>query len=341
VSVAAIGSSHSGIFGPFITDDTRANIIADRPPMRQELRQPVRLFQAHPAFTAVAVRMIALGIGAGMVLGAAASAQSPARTPAPFEVVSVKRSAPEARMTRPGSPDPGGRWQSLNATLLMIIGRAYPDYATPGLIVGGPGWIHEARFDIDARAGREVPRAEYPAMVQQILADRFKLKVHTEARTIDVYALVVARSDGRLGPRLKPASAECLAELEAERQRRAADPGPITIATGQTMPCGGTVGGLVNGITRLNGARTIDSLAFGIQAFMDTRVIDRTGLNGMYELDLEFDYMAMRSVADARPEFSGLNIFTALQEQLGLKLEPRKEMVDVLVIDAVEMPSEN
>jgi uncharacterized protein (TIGR03435 family) len=244
-------------------------------------------------------------------------------------------------MTRPGSPDPGGRWQSLNATLLMIIGRAYPDFATPGLIVGDPGWLRATRFDIDARAGRDVPRAEYPAMVQQLLADRFTLKVHTEPRPIDVYALVVARADGRLGPRLKPASAECLAELDAERQRRAANPGPITVTTGQRTPCGGTSGGLVNGITRMNGARTIESLAFGIQAFMDKRVIDRTGLAGMYELDLEFDYLAMRSVADARPEFSGLNIFTAVQEQLGLKLEPRQETIEVLVIDAVSMPSPN
>lgn len=275
------------------------------------------------------------------LLATTASAQSPAPTPAPFEVVSIKRSPREATMTRPGSPDRGGRWLSLNATLLMIIQRAYPDYATPGLIVGGPGWLREARFDIDARAEREVPRADYPAMVQQLLADRFRLEVHTEPRTIDVYALVVARGDGRLGPRLKRASAECLAELEAERQRRAANPGPITFSTGQATPCGGTVGGLVNGITRLNGARTIDSLAFGIQAFMDKRVIDRTGLKGMYELDLEFDYVAMRSVADARPEFSGLNIFTAVQEQLGLKLEPREETLDVLVIDAVAMPSEN
>ena len=275
------------------------------------------------------------------LLVATPSAQSPAGTPAPFEVVSVKRSSPEVGMTRPGSPDPGGRWQSLNATLQMILERAYPDYATPGLMVGGPGWMREARFDIDARAGREVLRAEYPALVQQLLADRFKLKVHTEPRTIDVYALVVARADGRLGPRLKPASADCLAELEAERQRRAANPGPITISTGQKMPCGGTVSGLVNGVTRMNGARTIDSLAYGIQVFMDKRVIDRTGLKGTYELDLEFDYMAMRSVAEARPEFSGLNIFTAVQEQLGLKLEPRKETVDVLVIDAVEMPSQN
>src|SRR5688572_5647149 len=93
------------------------------------------------------------------LLAATVSAQSPAPTPAPFEVVSIKRSAPEASMTRPGSPDPGGRWQSLNATLLMIIQRAHPDYATPGLIVGGPGWIREAKFDIDARAGRDVPRA--------------------------------------------------------------------------------------------------------------------------------------------------------------------------------------
>ncbi len=280
-----------------------------------------------------------------VMLGAAVAAQStapPGQAPAPFEVVSVKRNTSGAGFTRPGSPEPGGRWLAQNATLLMILGRAYPDFAEPEMIVGGPAWIREWRFDVDARAGREVPRPDYPAMVRQVLADRFKLRAHVEPRVIDVYALVVARQDGVLGPRLKPASKECLAELEAERRRRADNPGPIVIGTGDKRPCGGTLSGLVNGITRIDGARTLDSLAFGIQAFMDKRVVNRTGLEGTYELDLEFDYVAMRSLEpSADVDRSGLQIFTAVHEQLGLKLERRRETLDVLVLDAVEPPGPN
>jgi uncharacterized protein (TIGR03435 family) len=269
-----------------------------------------------------------------------AQAQSPQGS---FEVVSVKRSPEGASMTRPGSPGPGGRWLAQNATLLMVLQRAYPDYELPGMIVGGPSWIREAKFDIDARAGREVPRGEYPALVQRLLADRFTLKVHTEPRVLDVYALVPGRGDGRLGPRLKPASPECLAELEAERQKRAANPGPITFSSGDKGPCGLVFSGLTNGITRLNGARTMESLAFGIQAFMDKRVLDRTGLRGMYEMDLEFDYAALRGLAAAETvdQNAGFNIFTAVQEQLGLKLEPRRETMTVLVIDSVALPEAN
>jgi uncharacterized protein (TIGR03435 family) len=275
------------------------------------------------------------------VIGAQSPA-APGQEPAPFEVVSVKRNLAGPAYTRPGSPEPGGRWLAQNATLMMILGRAYPDFAQPGLIADGPSWIHEWRFDIDARAGREVPRAEYPAMVRQILADRFKLRAHVEPRAIDVYALVVARPDGSLGPRLKPASKDCLAELEAERRRRAENPGPFVMRTGDKQPCGGTLSGLVNGITRINGARTLDSLAFGIQAFMERRVVNRTGLEGTYELDLEFDYLSMHSLAPSTDvDRSGFHIFTAVQEQLGLKLEPRRDTMDVLVIDAVEAPAPN
>ena len=264
--------------------------------------------------------------------------------PAPFEVVSVKRSPEGASMTRPGSPVSEGRWLAQNATLLMVLQRAYPDFALPGMIVSGPSWLREARFDIDARAGREVPRGEYPALVQRLLADRFGLKVHTEPRVLDVHALVLARADGRLGPRLKPASQECLAELEAQRQKRAANPGPLTFTSGDKCPCGEVIASLQNGITRINGARTIESLAFAIQVFMDKRVLDRTGLQGMYELDLEFDYGALRGLETANASSdanAGFNIFTAVQEQLGLKLEPRRETMTVLVIDSVAMPEAN
>ena len=277
-----------------------------------------------------------------------AGAQTPAPAPAvrPFEVVSVKRSPPPAnpneRMVRPGSPQPGGRWSAINATLLMILQRAYPEFDKPGQIVDGPGWLTERQFDIEARAEGTPTREQYAAMVRLLLADRFRLKAHVEARPIDVYALVVARADGRLGPRLRPATPECLAELEAERARLAARTGPVTFSSTDPQPCKGTNRLGETGLLRLAGARTLESLAFALQAYMDKRVFDRTGLQGTYEYDLEFDFMASRGISSAADsDAAGGSVFTAVQEHLGLKLERRRETHDVLVIDSVEMPSEN
>jgi uncharacterized protein (TIGR03435 family) len=96
------------------------------------------------------------------------------------------------------------------------------------------------------------------------------------------------------------------------------------------------------GMLRLAGGRTLESLAFALQAYMDKRVIDRTNLQGTYEFDLEFDFMATRSIgSSADTDTAGASVFTAVQEQLGLKLDRRRETMDVLVIDSAEMPSEN
>jgi uncharacterized protein (TIGR03435 family) len=254
-------------------------------------------------------------------------AQAPA-----FEVASVKQSPAGVTVTRPGSPGPGGQWLALNATLEMILQRAYPQYARPGLIVGGPGWIKERRFDVDARAAGNPTREQFELMVRQLLADRFKLKVRTDMRPIDVYALVIAREDGRLGPRLKPASAECVAAVNAERERARSG----AVMSSMMTPCGSTR----EGPGRVSGAHEIGSFLTSLQIWMDRRIVDRTGLQGLYEMELEFDFMTLRAVG-AAGDTAGVTIFTALQEQLGLKLEPRREMTDVLVVESAEMPTPN
>ena len=171
---------------------------------------------------AIAVVVLAAGI---------VHAQAP--PPVAFEVVSVKQSPPlddSGFMVRPGSPDPGGRWSARNSTLLMLLKRAYPEFDKPGMIVGGPGWLDDRRFDIDAKAAGNPTPAQYPPLVQRLLADRFKLKARVEPRPVEVYALVIARADRRLGTRLRPASPECLAELEAERVRIKSATGPVTFS---------------------------------------------------------------------------------------------------------------
>lgn len=184
-----------------------------------------------------------------------------------------------------------------HSTLLMILQRAYPEFDKPGMIVDGPGWLNERRFDIDAKAEGAPTADQYRTMVRLLLVDRFKLKVHTEPRPVEAYSLVVARADGRLGLKLRPASPECLAELDAERARIKAATGPVTFSSGDVGPCkGGTRMNPATGMLRMAGGRTLESLAFALQAYMDKRVIDRTNLPGTYEFDLAFDFMATRSV---------------------------------------------
>jgi len=263
-----------------------------------------------------------------------------------FEVASVKVAPPldaAGFMVRPGSPEPGGRWSARNSTMLMLLQRAFADYDKPGMIVGGPDWLNERRFDIEARAVGSPTPAQYQQMLRLLLADRFSLKTRVEPMPVEVYSLIVARADGRLGPRLRPASPKCLAELEAERVRIANLKGPVSFSSDDAQPCAGATGVQRNsGLLRLAGGETLAHVAFGLEVFMDKRVVDQTGLKGIYEYDLEFDWNATRATALApADDAAGGSVFTAVQEQLGLKLERRRETLDVLVIDAVAMPSEN
>ena len=274
---------------------------------------------------------------------AATPAITRAQAPA-FDVVSIKESPPLPTTgtitVKPGGIDPAGGWSARNATLPGILQRAFPDFAKPGLIVDAPAWIERLRFDIEAKSETRPDRSQYPAMLQRLLADRFNLKTHVERRPIDVYWLVVARNDGRLGSRLHPASEQCLAELEAERQRLATRTGPITFSSADIGPCGRRT--TMSGALRMIDARPIDALANAIQTYANALVIDRTGLTGVYEYDLEWDYAASRAVGaatDAAP--TGPTIFTAVQEQLGLKLERHRDPIEVLVIDSLTPPTAN
>ena len=280
-----------------------------------------------------------LAVSAAVVLACGfVYAQAPPQVA--FDVASIKPTPPNPPVTTGGGFLPGGRWSPRNVTVLMILARAFPEYALPGLIVGGPGWAAERRFDIDARTDRPVAPAQYPQMIRQLLTDRFKLKTHTEPRPVDVYSLALARTDGRLGPRLRPASPECSAALTAAREReRAVRAGSITPPPAEPRPpCNADVS-MKSGMMRIAGGRSMSELADALQSWTDLKVVDRTGLRGDYEAELEFDFKGTVSVANADP--ARPSVFTAVQDQLGLKLERSREPVDVLVIDSIEMPSEN
>jgi uncharacterized protein (TIGR03435 family) len=176
-------------------------------------------------------------------------------------------------------------------------------------------------------------------MIRALLADRFKLAVHNETQQLPIYALALARGDGRLGPNLHRSETDCNALLAAARGRGALPPAS---QPGEPMPCGMRIG---PGAMSM-GAASLSQFANSLSMFVGRVVLDRTGLTGMFDANLTWtpDQMPQRPPGAPEPppiDPNGPSIFTAVQEQLGLKLDSQKGPVDVLVIDRVEHPVEN
>jgi uncharacterized protein (TIGR03435 family) len=235
--------------------------------------------------------------------------------------------------------------------LRELISAAYgtPQPLPAFQITGGPKWIESDRFDIVAKApgdpqpGPNGPPTAMFAMLRTLLADRFQLILHRESKEMAIYALVLARADGKLGPQLKPAATDCAAMMAAARGRGAPPPPP---APGERMPCGMRMfPGNLSG-----GSSSMAQLTNVLARFVNRTVVDQTGLAGNYDLDLQWtpDQMPQGRGdpppgAPALPSIdpNGPSIFTAVQEQLGLKLESTKGPVSVVVIDRIEHPTED
>jgi uncharacterized protein (TIGR03435 family) len=199
--------------------------------------------------------------------------------------------------------------------------------------VGAPDWVLNEVYDLTAKAASDVTREQMTAMLQTMLAERFKLAVHYEMQDRPVYALVLARADGRLGPGIRRSELDCDA-IQAARRAGSKEPSPAT--SNGAPACGMSMRG-EQGMTVLLGARPLSALAASLGSGTGRVVVDKTGLTGNYDVTLR--YMSQPSAnesPDAPPE-----IFTALQEQLGLKLEPARAPLRILVIDHIERPTEN
>ena len=272
------------------------------------------------------------------VHGPIVGAQTPA-TPA-FEVASVKPNKSGDGRVMFGL-QPGGRFNATNVTLRMLLRQAFN--VQESQIVGGPDWMTSDRFDIVAKA----PEGEFTAermrpMLQSLLAERFKLAFHNETRDMAIYALVKARADGKLGPNLTPAAVDCAAVM---RGRRAGGPPPALPQPGQKMECGFMIGpGRMNA-----GGMPLANLAQTLSPQVGRIVVDKTELTGNYDFELTYSLEGLGSVfpgggpplvngAPAPVDPNQPNLFTALQEQLGLKLDSQRGPVDVVVIDRVEQP---
>jgi len=266
-----------------------------------------------------------------------------AQEPAPaFEVASVKVNK-SGQVNRLFQPQPGGRFNVTNMPLRNLITFAYQ--VRPFQVEGGPDWIDTVSFDIVAKAPGEVPPVQpgsgpspYAFMLRTLLADRFKLVVHNETRDGPIYALTLARQEGRLGPDLSPSKTDCTAIMKAALGGAA--PPPVQ---GDRLLCG-----LRIGPNRIDmGGFAFSELSNALAVILGRTVVDRTGLNGNYDLRLTYSSEQIPGI----PLPAGIqlppsdpnapSIFTALQEQAGLKLESTRGPVALLIIDRAEMPVED
>src|SRR4051794_30239391 len=234
---------------------------------------------------AIAAVLAAAGVAA---LNAGRVQAQAAQTPAgpAFEVASVKpNNSGDGRVMFANQP--GGRFTATNVTLKLLIRNAYQlqDFQ----IVGGPSWIASDRFDIVAKAEDGTPQ-ETPTldrvgptrtqlMIRALLAERFQLGVHDETRELPIYALVVARSDGRLGPDLHKSEVDCNAMFAAGRGRGGMPPPPGPPQPGERLPCGIRIG---MGNMAIGGA-PLSQIANAMANFLGRTVIDKTGLAGNYD----------------------------------------------------------
>jgi uncharacterized protein (TIGR03435 family) len=267
-----------------------------------------------------------------------------------FEVASIKPNV--SNDGRISVNRTGSRYTASGISLGLLIRNAYN--VQEFQVIGSPSWAESDRFDIVATmpAGFDPgpPRPGKPSnqslMIQTLLEERFRLAVHTETRDMPVYALVLANADRKLGPSLRHSPVDCAAMIAAARARGGAPPPPLT--PGELPPCSSSVapGNIVARGQSMAQFATSLSLLTNTGSSLGRLIVDRTGLDGAYDIDLRF-------TPDRIPNFgpggspNGLppidtdaaSIYAAIREQLGLKLDSQRAPVEVLVIDRVEKPT--
>jgi uncharacterized protein (TIGR03435 family) len=253
---------------------------------------------------------------------------------ASFEVATFKRNLNGGNIV--WQPNATGQFTLINIPFEVLILGAYQ--LQPYQLQGAPSWIRDERYDINARldpkiAGRLQPDGYAPTWalaLQSLLVERARLVFHRETRELPIYALVMARPDGKPGPNLQPARADCDAlRLESVAAAREGRPSPYPAATEIWFPCG--LRDRPGQIT--SGGYGFAELLRALSTQVGRQVVDRTGLPGKWDLFLTYAREGDRD--SDQPQ-----LFTALQEQLGLKLEATKGPVNTFVIDRVERPAD-
>jgi len=281
--------------------------------------------------------LVALAVG----LHARASAQATAgkQEPPPileasFDVASVKRNIDGGPTTF--NPQATGQFTVINFPLATLITAAYQ--LQPYQLLDAPSWARDERYNIDARldpkiANRSQPDGHPPTWalaLRNLLTERTRLAFHRETREMPIYALVMARSDRKPGPNLQPAKADCDAlRTESEVAAREGRPSPYPPRTETWTPCGmRTAPGRI-----VSGGYGFAEFMRELSVRLGRQVVDRTGLEGRWDFFVTF---APEGSADA----DAPQLFTALQEQLGLKLEAARGPINMFVIERLEHPAD-
>lgn len=296
---------------------------------------------------------------------AALSAQSQQTTPRTFEVVSVRPGLSPGELGRQAAANggefpavrfgiqtfPGGRLTAYTNVRTMVA-RAYDirDYQ----IESAPAWFADEYFAIEARAGGEATADEFNEMLKALLADRFGLRAHPSTRQGQIHNLVFARADKKLGPGLKPTSPECLAQIEARKQKRETPPPPaprpprvsdgppdMTPRCGVVMTMGSSSGWSTISVSGEPMSTLINTLTSDLRSL----VVDRTGLDGMFDYVVEYESQRTAVLLGGQvgldpnsTESPKLPLRNAIESQLGLELESAQGQIPILVIDAAERP---
>jgi uncharacterized protein (TIGR03435 family) len=278
------------------------------------------------------MRPTLLGIGTLVCNLATATliGQPPALVGAQFEVVSIKPHKSDAATGGGMRGTPDGAFMMTGLPIRSIIAYASPVPVSPREIIGLPEWANTERYDITAKPepGSNPTREQRAEMMRNMLIERMKVAGHIEEQEQTTFALVVARSDGRLGPELRKSTLDCTppSRSDAAPPMRPSTPSRCGMRMGQgTIEAGGIA---------------FDGLVPSLSGLAGGRVNNRTGLDGSYDLTLHFAPPRLNpdpsAPVDDAPQF-----VTALQEQLGLKLVPEKMMVKIFVIDHIERPTPN
>ena len=253
-----------------------------------------------------------------------------------FDVVSIKPNVAAGGL--PGfRSTPGGRVEMTGVTIGTLVTVAVERFPFDDVeVINAPDWVGRDRYDIVVQPVDAKASADLPALVHALLTERFSVAAHWEKRDRDVYALVLAHPDRPLGPGLKRTEAGC------EGTAAVAGGGASSARPGRGPSCtmGGTPGDL------MGNAVTVEMFGRSIgQRELHRRVIDRTGITGSFDIDLHY----RPDLGGGRPggpppaplDPDAPSIFTAIEEQLGLKLVSDHAPVDVLVLDRIERPAPN
>lgn len=269
----------------------------------------------------LAIFTAALFLSPSTALAQTSTRQSGAQRPS-FDVASVRAHDPSDRKNFDNFQTyPDGRFTSDNSSLWMLIHYAFQ--VQPYQIAGGPGWLRSVGFDMNAKPAEAHGFDDIPLMLQGVLEDRFQLKYHWETRELPAYDLVVTKP-GKL--RETVVKDDCPQYLQ---------PYP------EGLPKDAACGDLENRPGNTRGYKlSATDFAASLSWLLSKPIVNKTNLTGSYDVELRWtpESVAMRTDAS---EQTAPDIFTAIQEQLGLKLLPSKGPVRVLVIDSAEKPSDN